>query len=381
MRAAYPFRPCWILLVVLLVAAMAAPAAQAGTTDKQAAAQKKLAAVKQRIAALAREQRHTGEKRDAVNAQLAHQADQLAQAARAVRDSDAALTANQHKLDALEDRRATLKAGLEGQREALAQLLRAAYMIEPGSDLRLLLGDADLSRLTRALAYSRYFQHERVQRIRTLLGKLDQWRQLHGAIVAQRDKLKTTKATRKQHIQKLGAARKKQQALLTQVDAAITDQHQRMRQLEHNRKSLEALLKKLRDVFADIPKVLPSDTPFASLRGKLPWPVQGKAERQREGLHIRAARGTKVRAVAHGRIAYANWLRGYGLLVIIDHGNGWMSLYGGNESVLASAGDWVNAGQPIATAGASASDDAGVYFGLRHHGKAVNPLPWLGARH
>jgi septal ring factor EnvC (AmiA/AmiB activator) len=381
MRAAYPLRHCWLILVILLIAAMAAATAQADTTDKQAATQKKLTAVKKRIAALAREQRHTGEKRDAVNAELAHQADQLAAAADAVRDSDTALAANQHKLDDLEARRAKLKAGLDGQREALAQLLRAAYMIEPGSDLRLLLGDADLSRLGRALAYSRYFQRDRIEHIRTLLEKLDQWRQLHGAILAQRGKLKAAQTARQQDVKELDAARKKQQALLARVDAAIKDQHQQMHELKHNRKSLEALLKKLRDVFADIPKVLPSDTPFASLRGKLPWPVNGKAERQREGLHIKVARGTTVRAVAHGRIAYANWLRGYGLLVIIDHGNGWMSLYGGNESVLASAGDWVNAGQPIATAGASAGEDAGVYFGLRHHGKAVNPLPWLGARH
>jgi septal ring factor EnvC (AmiA/AmiB activator) len=381
MCACHRFRHCCLFLAVLLIAATAALTAQADTTDKQVATQKKLTAVKKLIAALAREQRHTGEKREAVNAELAHQADQLAAAARAVRDSDAALATNQHKLDDLQARRAKLKAGLDGQREALAQLLRAAYMIEPGSDLRLLLGDADLSRLARALAYSRYFQHQRIQRIRTLLEKLDQWRQLHDAIAAQRGQLKTAHAARQQHVKELNAARKKQQTLLARVDATITDQHQQMRQLKHNQQSLEALLKKLRNVFADIPKVLPSDTPFTSLRGKLPWPVKGKAERQREGLHIKVARGTTVRAVAHGRIAYANWLRGYGLLVIIDHGNGWMSLYGGNESVLASAGDWVNAGQPIATAGASAGEDAGVYFGLRHHGKAINPLPWLGARH
>ncbi len=366
-----------LLAFALLAAGGAGTPVHAGTTDKQAATQKKLAQVKQHIQALAKQQRQAGNQRDTINARLARQADAVSRAAAAVRKSDRALADNQRKLDALEKQRDRLKTDLSGQRQALAELLRAAYKIRPGSDLRLLLGDADVARMARALAYSRYFQHDRVRHIRQLLQQLAQLQQVQDSIAQQRKALEDTHAKRKQQLAQLDHARDEQQALLARVTRQIKDQHRQMQQLQRNRQSLQRLLEKLRDVFADIPSRLPADTPFGKLRGKLPWPVHGKASPHGNGLHIDAKRGATIRAVAHGRVAYADWLRGYGLLVIIDHGNGWMSLYGGNESVLHSAGDWVNAGEPIATAGASVGEAAGVYFGLRHHGKPVNPLPWL----
>ncbi|HET7664164.1 MAG TPA: peptidoglycan DD-metalloendopeptidase family protein [Rhodanobacteraceae bacterium] len=381
MRDFFRYLYCSLLLAAILVMAGAPAPTRAGGTDKQqAATQKKLAEVKKRIAALARQQREAAGKRDAISATLAAQADKLSAASRAVRESNQAIAANQHRLDALEKRRDKLKASLHNQRDALADLLRAAYKIRPGSDLRLLLGDADVAKLSRALAYSRYFQHDRVQHIRSLLKQLHDLDQVEADIALKRKALQAALAQKQQHMAQLADARKQQQALLARVNAQLKDQHQQMRQLERNRQSLKNLLEKLRDVFADIPDKLPSDVPFASRRGKLPWPVHGKSQKHGDGIHIDAARGATIRAVAHGRVAYASWLRGYGLLVVIDHGNGWMSLYGGNESVLHGVGDWVDAGEPIATAGASVGDDAGVYFGLRHKGKPVEPLSWLSKR-
>lgn len=372
---------CHLLLSVVLTAGFVVlPAHGADTKDKEAATQKKLAEVKQRIEKLAREQRRASGQRDSIQAKLARQSDKLSAAAGAMRESEKALADNQHELEALEKKRDSLDDHLKSQRGALADLLRAAYKIRPDSDLRLLLGDADMARLARALAYSRYFQHDRLRRIHDLLDQLDQLQQVRKDIENQHRKLAAAHASRKQHMQQLDAARTEQQKLLAGVKARLGDQNRQMQQLESNRKSLSGLLEKLRDVLSDIPDQLPSDTPFAKLRGKLPWPVKGKSSRSNEGLHITVARGTRIHAVAHGRVIYADWLRGYGLLVIIDHGQGWMSLYGDNESVLHHTGDWVDAGAAIATSGASAGDDAGVYFGLRHHGKSVNPLPWLHSR-
>ena len=367
------------LLLVSFVAAcpVMRPAHAADTQDKQAATEKKLAEVKQHLEKLAREQRAATGKRDSLQTRLARQSDRLAAAAKALRESEQALADNQHALDRLEEKRDERERHLDTQREALADLLRAAYRIRPGSDLRLLLGDADMARLARALAYSRYFQHDRMQRIHDLLGQLEQLRQVRKDIEAQRAELEAARASRQQHARQLDAERDRQQKLLAEVQADMGSRQQRMRQLERDRKSLAQLLEKLRDVLKDIPEQLPGDTPFAKLRGKLPWPVKGQSAPVNEGLHIAASRGTRVRAVAHGRIVYADWLRGYGLLVIVDHGQGWLSLYGGNESVLHQVGDWIDAGDAIATAGASAGDDAGVYFGLRHKGKPVDPRPWL----
>src|SRR5699024_4113734 len=167
------------LLLVSFVAAcpVMRPAHAADTQDKQAATEKKLAEVKQHLEKLAREQRAATGKRDSLQVRLARQSDRLAAAAKALRESEQALADNQHALDRLEEKRDERERHLDTQREALADLLRAAYRIRPGSDLRLLLGDADMARRARALSYSRYFQHDRMQRIHDLLGQLEQLRQ------------------------------------------------------------------------------------------------------------------------------------------------------------------------------------------------------------
>ncbi|HEX7338316.1 MAG TPA: peptidoglycan DD-metalloendopeptidase family protein [Rhodanobacteraceae bacterium] len=352
--------------------------AQAHTTKaKQAATQAKLAKVKQRIATLAKAERAATNQRDAINATLAKQADQLAAAAKAVHTSDAAIAANEQQLAKLQKQRDSLDATLKGQREALADLLRAAYKIQPGSDLRLLLGQADVAKLSRALAYSRYFQHDRVQRIHKLLGQLAQLDQVKTRITQQHAALQSARALRQQRLAGLNAARRQQRTLLAKVDATLKGQHQQLAQLKRDQQSLAKLLAQLRDVFADIPDKLPDTVPFSKRRGKLPWPATGHTIARNDGLQIRAHPGSAVHAVAHGRVAYANWLRGYGLLIVIDHGHGWMSLYGDNETLKVTVGDWVRAGQTIATSGHGGGANAGVYFGLRHNGQVVSPRQWL----
>ncbi len=353
------------------------PTHAATTGDKQAATEKKLAQVKQDIAHLAQEERATKGRHGSIQAKLAQQSDKLAAASAALRKSHAAIKDNQQKLDALEQQRDALKAHLATQRHALAALLRAIYQVPPHSDLQLLLGGTDITRMARTLAYSRYFQGDRARRIHDLLGELTRLQQLRQAITARRDQLEAARMDNQQRVQQLDAARDEQKRLLAKVEATMQNQQQRMQQLKRDRDALSDLLEKLRTVIADIPENLPANTAFSKLRGKLPWPVAGKHRPADQGLHIAAPRGTVVHAVAHGRVVYANWLRGYGLLVVIDHGNGWMSLYGGNESVLRQPGDWVNAGDPVATAGASVGSDAGIYFGIRHDGKPVKAIQWL----
>ena len=126
----------------------------------------------------------------------------------------------------------------------------------------------------------------------------------------------------------------------------------------------------------------------AERRGRLPWPLAGKVAvgfgssddsgRAISGIVLAAATGAEVRAVSHGRVAYADWLKGYGLILILDHGDGYMSLYGYNESLLKDVGDWVDAGEAIATAGSSGGrQNAGLYFELRARGKPLDPRSWL----
>lgn len=391
-RRNYRYLPPTVLAVLGLAAALpghgaAPPAAStpaSSSSAREAETRDKLAAVRARIAKIAAEQRATAAKRQSINAQLAEQATRLDQAAAAVRESDAAIAARAQALSGLQAQRDKLESGLGEQRSALAGLLRAAYTLDRGPNLSLLLGDGDIARVDRALAYSRYFQQARIARIHALLDDVARLDKLATSIHAETAGLQQQRDQRASQVQDLEQARASQQALLAKADAELARQKDTLAALEHDAAALDKLLKQLENVFSDIPAQLGKRTPFAKLRGKLPWPVAGKRKRgpaaADRGVVIAAAPGSKVKAVAYGRVAWADFMRGYGMLVIIDHGGGWMSLYGGNESLLVSAGDWVEPGQPIATVGRN-SERGGAWFGLRHDGKPVDPDGWLAARH
>jgi septal ring factor EnvC (AmiA/AmiB activator) len=342
--------------------------------------QKKLDAVRAQIAQIAQAQHDTAAQRDQIDAALADQAKQLNDASRALSETDSAIAQKSSELAQLQDQHAQLQTKLAGQRKALAELLRAAYALNRGSDLSLLLGDEDIARISRALAYSRYFQRDRVQRIRSLLGDLSKLEALQRGIQADQAVLQQQRDERAARAQTLQQARDEQQKLLAAADAQLKQQKDQLAALQRQQQDLDQLLEKLKDLFADIPKQLGVEKPFVQLRGELPWPVSGNAHPGvgplAHGLLIAAAPGTSVRAVAYGRVAWADFMRGYGMLVIVDHGNGWMSLYGNNEAALVEDGDWVKPGQPIAKVGRG-ENQTGAYFELRKDGKPVDAKDWL----
>jgi septal ring factor EnvC (AmiA/AmiB activator) len=193
--------------------------------------------------------------------------------------------------------------------------------------------------------------------------------------------------SKKQKNSLLGQRVKRKQLLAT-LERKISNQEKNLTELEGSRSRIENLLMSLGELLADIPQG-PSDTrPFKQQKGKLPWPASGPflatygEPRQQGGLQwngvlISVKHGTPVRAVSHGRIAFADWLQGFGFIAIIDHGEGYMSLYGHNETLLKQAGDWVNAGDVIATSGDSGGQPMpGVYFEIRSRGKPINPRQW-----
>ena len=361
------------------------PASSAAGTQasRAAAATARLAAVRAQIATMGEAERATAAQRDAINAKLAEQAVQLDQAAKAVRDSDDAIATRQATLAGLDQQRAQIRERLAGQRAALAALLRAAYTLNRGSDLAMLLGNDDIARIDRALAYSRYFQDDRVARIRALLGDVAQFDKLEASIKTETAALQQQRDQRAALVAQLGQARDAQQKLLAEADARLVQQKDKLAALQRDAEALDQLLKQLQNVFADIPAQVGNTTPFGQLRGRLPWPVAGKPRSGTgmlaQGLVIAASPGADVHAVAYGRVAWADFMRGYGMLVIIDHGGGWMSLYGGNESTMVSAGDWVEPGQAIATVARNSEQD-GAWFGLRHDGKPVDPRGWFASK-
>jgi septal ring factor EnvC (AmiA/AmiB activator) len=311
--------------------------------------------------------------------------------ARALREIEAALLEQGEELERLEAARARLAGRLSEQREALAQLLRSGYALGRHEQLRLLLAQDRIDELARVLAYHRYFQRDRVTRIEALRAQLAELARLGEAVAAQRATLDASRSAREQRIAELELQRGERRQLLATLEARFADARTRLAALGRDERALLQLLESLRDVFADIPKQIEEAKPFAQRKGALRRPLAGKTlaafggrlpdGRASQGWLLEAAAGATVGAVAPGRVAFADWLKGYGLLVIVDHGDGWMSLYAQNDSVLRDVGEWVREGDALAAVGSSGGQQTpALYFELRRRGQPVDPKGWVGTR-
>lgn len=380
-------------IALLLVLALAAGVS---AQDDDKAAQE--AELKARLEAVREEQRRIdaeragarGESQDLV-AKLRDDELAIARVATEIATLDERIAAQGVEVARLDAEAAAIEARLATQRAQIAALLRSAYAAGRHERLRILFAPEDIGRIERALAYHRYLQQDRIARIGVLRADLDALAAVREAAQAAARALADDRAERAAQAAALEEARTTRAATLAALEARIADATQRLAALGKDERGLLDLIARLRDAIADIPKVLAGAEPFASLRGRLPWPAAGRVLERfgaatsgghpSEGVLIEARRGTPVRAVSHGRIAFADWMAGYGLLLIVDHGDGYMSLYAHNEAVRAEVGDWVSAGEVIAEAGNSGGrSDSGLYFELRAKGRPVDPAGWLARR-
>jgi septal ring factor EnvC (AmiA/AmiB activator) len=201
------------------------------------------------------------------------------------------------------------------------------------------------------------------------------------------DNLKKAKVQLQQEHKALVSNKVSREKNLAKINYRIKDKDQLLKKLNSDRQELEELIDAVEQTIANIS--IPSDyRPFAQLKGKLPWPISGKpsnrfgssrsgSKLRWQGINIPSNPGTNIKAIHHGRVVFADWLRGSGLLLIIDHGDGYMSLYAHSQSLLSETGDWVGTGETIATAGNSGGQQqTGLYFEIRHNGKPSNPHKW-----
>ncbi|MEP6485593.1 MAG: peptidoglycan DD-metalloendopeptidase family protein [Rudaea sp.] len=379
--------------IFLLLAMLASFRATAQTSDAQHAAQEaqakqKLEQVRAEIHKITEAEKQTSEQRgDAANA-LRAQDLKVAAASKELRSLDQQLGVQQSKLSKLQNARDALDAKLKDQQDALAALVRSAYSMGRGEELKLLLAQDRIDDVGRMLAYYHYFEKARVGEIDGLMKDLDALAQVQNAIEKEAADLQSTRDQRSAQSKQLDEERQHRSRVLDELDATLKDQHSRLAALGKDEKVMLDLIAKLRDIFADIPKQLAGAEPFAQLRGRLSWPIRGQimsrfgsretGEQTSAGMLIAAKEGSEVHAISHGRVVYADWLRGYGLLLIVDHGDGYLSLYGYNEALLKDVGDWVDPGETVATSGDSGGrKTAGLYFEMRYQGKAIDPNGWL----
>jgi len=199
--------------------------------------------------------------------------------------------------------------------------------------------------------------------------------------------LNSVQKIQQQQLSDIQNHRAERKSVLMGLASQIDSEQARLTELSRNQQDLEALLRSLSSALADIPSDLGQYLSIREQRGSIPVPISGRVlhafgQRRLGGLNwqgwlIESERGSDVHVIAYGRVAYADWLRGYGLLMIIDHGDGIMSLYGHNESLLFGVGDWVQPGTVICTVGENPGNDQGLYFEMRKNGKVVDPASWL----
>ncbi|HTO50449.1 MAG TPA: peptidoglycan DD-metalloendopeptidase family protein [Burkholderiales bacterium] len=297
---------------------------------------------------------------------------------------------------------AALRADLERRQGTLAGMLYARYTLGERSLPRTLLSGDDPHAIARQLVYERYLaraQGDLIGRARDDLARLAALeagaREQAAALAsvearsrAERDTLRAKAAERKQVLARVGEQVRKGRADLANA--------------QKNEARLARLVEELARAVRPPPRPgaarpeagagAPAIGAFGGLKGRLRPPVQGElmarfgAQQQAaspspKGIFLRAPAGTGVQAVAGGRVVFADWMRGYGNLLIVDHGDDYLSIYGNNEAVLKRVGDAVHAGEAVATVGTSGGNEsAGLYFELRHQGRAFDPVPWLQSR-
>jgi septal ring factor EnvC (AmiA/AmiB activator) len=373
----------------ILACMLYASGAGAATEPQDSAqAKAKLAAVRARIAELTNRMGSQLAQRDSLSAR--------------VRETELVIAAKRQRVEELhaaeadaERRRSELRAeqtrnqnALQSERESLASQARAAYMIGRQEELKLLLNQSSPATLGRTLAYHGYFAQQRSRKIKSIEDDETRLQQLVAQIEQQTRELQTLEDAAGQEIAGLQHARAERTVAVAALTKKLASANQELGNLKREEQAVETLVADLARMLQDFP-VDPSQS-FDHMRGKLPWPVLGRLSSRYQaprdngaggvrwnGVMIDTARGAKVRAAFYGRVVYADWLQGLGLLMIIGHSGGYMTLYGHAEVLYKSVGDWVAPGDVIAALSDTEGANPQLYFEIREGRKTVDPKVWL----
>ena len=375
-------------LVTCLPGAAAALGAPTKTESQAQKAESELQSVKSEIDRVTRQVSEEQVERDRLT-------QELRTAEVSVGKARQSLEAIRHERAERSARRATLanekhdaQASIAKERTELAGQLRAAYLIGHEEPLKLLLNQQDPARAGRMFVYYSYFGRERADEIHAIEANVTRLEELDTELAEQDARLADLEKQQKTQLSEVERARQQRAVVLVNLENESHSNAQNLERLRNQQAGLEKLLRELREAMAKYP--LDTNSAFGQIRGKLAWPVAGHLVARFgetraggvkwDGVLVATERGASVRAVYQGRVIYSDWLPGLGLLTIIDHGDGYMSLYGHNERLYKAVGDKVAAGDEIASAGDSGgSARPELYFEIRKAGKPVDPKPWFKA--
>jgi len=382
-----------LALLVALAAVAGAPPAGAQAERKATPRQKEaeLKRVNSRIERVRKSVNQDIEKRDRLSVELRDSELGIQDARRQLEELRAQRIASEARLKELEREQAGREDDLVAERSALAGELRTAHVNGREEQLKLLLNQQDPAAVGRMLTYYGYFGRARAERIAGIRDQLEHLALVRERIAAEGRRLAEVEARQGQEVVSLRGAQEKRTRAVAAIDTQIKTRGGELKRLESQARGLEKLIADLRKALEN-PKVA-KQAPFEPLKGRLPWPVQqGKAlarfgqpraggSMRWQGMLIGTERGARVRAPFAGRVAYADWLPGMGLMIVLDHGGGYLSLYGHNDELFRKVGDAVAAGEVIGSVGDSGGNEQpALYFEVRRGREPVDPEIWLQRR-
>lgn len=389
------------LLPLLLALALPAGAAGAATTQPQ----DELRELRGRISALQKKLAAAEETKSEASDALRESEQAISEANRELHLLNRQSRESGAKLGALRKSSQNVANALRVQQELLSRMLRQRYLQGQPEALRLVLSREDPNEMARQLHYLAHIARTRAQFIDSLRTNLREIERLHGEIAAEAAAVARIAAEQAAQKKRLEQQKRARAEVLSRVSRDIRDQQRQIRAMQSNENRLSRLIDQLAMVVRkpaagsrprtrteSVPSGKSDGNPFSAQRGTLALPVRGELGGRFgspradggvtwKGLFIAAKPGAEVRAVAGGRVVYADWLRGFGNLLIVDHGDSYMTLYANAEALLKQVGEIISGGDTIATVGNSGGNaESGLYFEMRHEGKPFDPLTWVKLR-
>ena len=369
-----------ILLLALCLLAAGAVQAQTEATD----AEQRLDEIDRELGALNTWLENADSRLSSLQADISRADDEVADLNKRIRDLRGETAETEHSLALLRDQRHEVETRRIDQASRIARHVRAAQRLGASDFFKMLLNRESPDKVDRIVRYHRYFVRARLDALdayaRTLeelehIGRATREREL--LLAAREDELQSRMAS-------LGESRRERERLVESLRREMQDKTVSRDQFVRDRKRLQSLLSAIHQRESETPGVS-----FAASKGRMHWPVTGRVLHRFgepradgrltwQGIYVAAPDGTEINAIHGGRVVFADWLRGFGLLTIIDHGNRYMSLYGNADVLLKQSGDWVEGGETIAAAGSSGGRGvSGLYFEVRANGRPTNPAAWL----
>ncbi len=376
------------LLVVFTTSVFAAPVAE----SKKSTAE--LEALRDQIQKIKKEISKDRGTSDELRKQLEQSEVEVEQAIKASKELDEKIRQQKESLDTLNKQQEENAEALNQHKAFMREQIRVAYMNQNQSTLKLVLNQEDSAVLGRNMVYHRYFSAARSQKIAQINQQLNDIQALQKVVALETEQLRLVQHSRKENLQKLEQKKHERELIITQLDKQLSSKGAKLNRMQKDAETLNALINSLNKAavrlerLAKLERAKRKTASFANLKGKLRWPATGGiihrygtsrngSSLKWNGVLINAPVGSDVKAISNGRIIFSDWFQNLGRLVIVDHGDGYMSLYGHNRELFRLVGDKVKTGEVIASVGNSGGrKNSGLYFEVRRKGAPVNPATW-----